>query len=396
MISLDEARRHIVEILQPTESVSLALSDASGRILAEPMVAQCTQPPFPASAMDGYAVRSMDLGNAPVRLRLGGESAAGHAFSGTVEPGMAVRISTGAPLPEGTDQVVIQERSVRDGDDVTLDDTARPMSNVRRAGVDFSKEDILLPEGARVTPEAVALAASAGLTALTVHRRPKIGVLATGDELVEPGEPAGPSQIVNSVSKGVIETVRAWGAEPVYLGIARDNVDDVKSRLAAGAGLDLVVTIGGASVGDHDHLRQVFARDGGELYFEKIAVKPGKPTWFGRLGGVPYLGLPGNPVSALVIAQLLLQPAVWQLEGCSHPPVYDRARLGCALVANDYREGFLRGWCDDQGVVTPLNNQDSSALSALARANCLIRRPADAPASAPGDATDVLRLAGRR
>lgn len=395
MLSLDEARRHIVDILQPTENVSLALSDASGRILAEPMVAQCTQPPFPASAMDGYAVRSIDLGDTPVRFRFGGESAAGHAFAEMVEPGMAVRISTGAPLPDGADQVVIQERAGRDGDSVTLDDTARPMSNVRPAGVDFSRGDILLPEGARVAPEAVALAAGAGLTALTVHRRPKIGVLATGDELVEPGEPVGPSQIVNSVSRGVIETVRAWGAEPVYLGIARDNAEDVASRLAAGAGLDLVVTIGGASVGDHDHLRQVFARDGGELYFEKIAVKPGKPTWFGRLCGVPYLGLPGNPVSALVIAQLLLQPAVWRLEGRGQAPVYDRARLGCALAANDYREGFLRGWCDDQGVVTALDNQDSSALSALARANCLIRRPADAPASGPGDATEILRLARR-
>lgn len=395
MISLDEARRRIVENLQPTESISLALSGASGRTLAEPMIARCTQPPFPASAMDGYAVRSADLGGAPVLLRLAGESAAGHAFTGAVEPGMAVRISTGAPLPEGADQVVIQERAVRDGDKVTLDDTARPMSNVRPAGVDFSRGDILLPEGARVAPEAVALAAGAGLTALTVHRCPKIGVLATGDELVEPGQPAGPSQIVNSVSKGVVEAVRAWGAEPVYLGIARDNVDDVRSRLAAGAGLDLVVTIGGASVGDHDHLRQVFARDGGELYFEKIAVKPGKPTWFGRLGGVPYLGLPGNPVSALVIAHLLLQPAVGRLDGCGRVPVYQQARLGAALVANDYREGFLRGWCDAHGIVTPLDNQDSSALSALARANCLIRRPADAPASGPGDATEILRLAGR-
>jgi molybdopterin molybdotransferase len=392
MISLDEARRRLLEHLKPTDGIALCLAEASGCILADPMVAQRTQPPFSSSAMDGYAVRSADLAEAPARFRLAGESAAGHAFSGTVEPGMAVRISTGAPVPDGADQVVMQERATREGSDVVLDDTARPAANIRPAGIDFFESDILLPAGARVSPEAVALAAGAGLTALTVHRRPKIGVLATGDELVEPGEPAGPSQIVNSVSKGVIEALRTWRAEPVYLGIARDRADDVRARLAAGAGLDLVVTIGGASVGDHDHLRQVFASDGGDLVFEKIAVKPGKPTWFGRLGDVPYLGLPGNPVSALVIAQLLLRPAVGRLEGRSGAPAYEQARLACALPANGRREAFLRARCDEHGDVEPLDNQDSSALSALVRANCLIRRPADAPALEPGAVTDILRL----
>jgi len=394
MITLDEARQCILDNLAPCAAVTLPLDEACGRILAGPMIAQGTQPPVAVSAMDGYAVRSADLETAPARLRLAGESAAGHGFDGPVEAGMAVRISTGAPLPEGADQVVIQEKTVREGEAVMLDETARSGANIRPAGTDFSRGDTLLPAGPRVTPEALALAAGARLEALPVHPRPRIGVLASGDELVEPGEPAGPAQIVNSVAPGLVEMVRAWGGDPVYLGIARDDAETVRRHIDAARGLDLLVTVGGASVGDHDHFKRVFSERGGRLVFEKIAVRPGKPTWFGILDGRPCLGLPGNPVSAFVIARLLLRPAAARLEGYAAATVFDRAELGAPLAANGPREAFLRARRDAAGRVVPLDNQDSSALSALVRSDCLVRRPIDAEPAVPGDMADILPLDG--
>lgn len=395
MIPLDEARTRMLAALAPCPAVTLPLEQACGRILAGPMIAQCTQPPVALSAMDGYAVRSADLATVPARLKLVGEAAAGHAFDGRLDAGMAVRISTGAPLPGGADQVVMQERAVREADAVVLDDTQRPGANVRPAGTDFSSGEALLPAGRRVTPEALALAAAARLEGVTVHPRPRVGVLASGDELVEPGEPAGPSQIVNSVSPGLAGMVRAWGGEPVYLGIARDDAQDVRRHVASARGLDLLVTVGGASVGDHDHFRRVFAERGGQLAFEKVAVRPGKPTWFGVLDDLPCLGLPGNPVSALVIARLLLRPAMARLEGHAVETVFERADLGAALPANGPREAYLRARRDAAGRVVPLENQDSSALSALVQADCLIRRPVDADPAEPGDTADILPLDGR-
>ena len=287
---------------------------------------------------------------------------------------------------------MVQERSQMESDCIVLDDTARPMANIRRAGTDFSEGEMLIPAGWRLTPEAIALAAAAQLADLSIVPRPRIGILATGDELAEPGEKLGPSQIVNSISQGLTEMIRNWGGEPVYLGIARDNPDDVRSCLAARSELDLLVTIGGASVGDHDHLRRVFAEEGGRLEFEKIAIKPGKPTWFGVLGETPCLGLPGNPVSAFVLARLLLRSAIGRLEGGPVAVSLQQAVSTAALDANDHRETYLRAWQDGSGRVTPLTNQDSSALSALVRANCLIRRPVDAPAVQQGEIVEVLKF----
>jgi molybdopterin molybdotransferase len=393
MRTVDEARALMLSTLKVVGTETIRYGDADGRVLASPVIAQRTQPPFAASAMDGFAVRSEDLGDAPIRLKLIGESAAGHSHTGCVAPGTAVHISTGAPIPAGADQVVIRERSVLEDDHITLDDTSRPNSNIRHAGIDFRQGDTLLPTGTRLTPDAIALVAGAGLVTLDVVRKPRIGILSTGDELVEPGEATGPDQIINSISKGMDGLIRAWGGTPIYLGIARDTPDAVKAKLEAGNGLDLVVTIGGASVGDHDHLRQVFASQGGALEFEKVAVKPGKPTWFGHLSDVPYLGLPGNPVSSLVIARLFLKSAIAALCGRSDLPVLHAAILGENLPANGAREVYIRGERDPvDGSVGPLKNQDSSALSALVRSTLLIRRCIDAPAAQSGDRVEILPL----
>ncbi|WP_417478621.1 gephyrin-like molybdotransferase Glp [Maricaulis sp.] len=393
MISVEAARARIAAALLPMDSEPCTLIDAPGRTLAAPVIAALTQPPFAASAMDGYAVRSSDLGETPSRLSLQGESAAGHGFDLNLKPGHAIRISTGAPMPQGADQVVMQERAVRDGNHITLDDTPRPASNVRAAGIDFKAGDILLPAGTLLSPDAVALAAGSGGLELTVHRRPRVGILSTGDELVEPGQTPGPHQIINSIAWGLDGLVRQWGGEPVYLGIARDSKADVRARLEAARGLDLIVTIGGASVGDHDHLRQVFNAMDGELAFGKIAVKPGKPSWFGRLGESAFLGLPGNPVSSLVMARLLLQPALAILCGRPESLEFATVILGEDLPANGMRENFVRARIDRQtGRVHPLGNQDSSALSALVHSNALIRREVEAPAVRAGETTQILPL----
>lgn len=393
MIRVDDARALMLAALPILGEEIVDYDAALGRVLSQPMIARRTQPPFAASAMDGYAVRSADMGATPVRLRLVGESAAGHGSDTALIAGCAMRISTGAPVPEGADQVVIQENVTRDGDTLVLDDTARPMANIRRPGVDFSEGQELLTAGIRVTPDAVALAVGAGLTELAVVRRPRIGILSTGDELVEPGESTGPDQIINSVSRGIDGLVRAEGGEPVYLGIARDSEGDVRRCLRAGAGLDLVVTIGGASVGDHDHLRAVFAADGGSLAFEKIAMKPGKPTWFGKLHGTHFLGLPGNPVSALVAARLFLRPALWSLTGRAEQLVHEQVEIGSDLPANGSRETYVRAARDPAtGRVSPIDNQDSSALAALVRSDFLIRREIEAPAARAGDRLPALRV----
>ncbi|MBO6764317.1 MAG: molybdopterin molybdotransferase MoeA [Maricaulis sp.] len=396
MPAVDAALDAMLAALSPLVPVERPLADCGGAFLAKPLVAQWTQPPFAASAMDGYAVRSADLAAGPEALRLVGEAAAGHAFSRQVGPGEAVRISTGAPVPDGADQVVMQEKASRSGDAVRLADTSRPMANIRPAGTDFSRGDRLLEAGRRLSPDAVALAAAARVATLHIHPRPRVAILATGDELVEPGEPAaGPSQIVNSVAPGLVELVRIWGGEPVYLGIARDRPEAVRDALYHGRDGDLTVTVGGASVGGHDHLRAVFQADGGRFAFERIAARPGKPTWFGIVEGHPVLGLPGNPVSALVMARLFLRPALARLGGGAAVAVFAQAPLAVALEANDWRETYLRATRDDAGHVAPLPNQDSSALSALVQADCLIRRPAGAQAMAVGERVEILSLSDR-
>lgn len=393
MIGLDEALHLFRNGLAPVEAEALPLAEAHGRTLAAPVIAARTQPPFAASAMDGYAVRSASLTGRSVSLRLSGESAAGHASPDPVGAGEAFRISTGAPLPEGADQVVIQENCQRENDNIITAEPARPGANIRKAGVDFSRGDRLLDAGCKVSAAGLSLVASAGLSTVSVYCRPKVGLLSTGDELVEIGAAAGPDQIINSLGPGLTALIQAWGGQPRYLGIARDDPADVRKKLQAAEGLDLLVTIGGASVGDHDHLRREFAALGGELVFEKIAIKPGKPTWFGRLGSTPVLGLPGNPVSAMVMARLCLKPAMDCLLGTEDPALFLSAQLGIDLPANGPRENMIRAHFDAvSGQIAPLDNQDSSALSALVASNALIRRPADAPAASAGESVSFLPL----
>jgi molybdopterin molybdotransferase len=396
MIPLDEARTRLLEEIDPLPPLTLPALEAGGRILAEALEAQLTHPPLDVSAMDGYAVQSTDLGATPARLRLAGESAAGHVMDRPVEEGEAARISTGAAVPDDADQVVIQENTEREGDSVLVQDGPRPGAHIRRAGSDFAEGETLLPAGARLNADAAGLAASAGVTSLLVQPAPRIGLLATGDELVEPGETPGPGQIISSVSKGLAVLVEENGGLAIDLGVARDNEADVRRALGRAEEVDLLVTIGGASVGDHDHLRRVFTQMGGTLWFEKIAVKPGKPTWAGALKGRPVLGLPGNPVSALVLARLLLLPAVGRLEDAPRRPVFLRAPLAAPLPAGGPRETFLRArHYPETGRIAPLPKQDSGALAELAQANALIRRPIGAAAADVGETAEFLPLDGR-
>ncbi|MEE9381436.1 MAG: gephyrin-like molybdotransferase Glp [Hyphomonadaceae bacterium] len=400
MITLAEARAIVLDALMPVGMAQVPLDDVHGRTLAKSLIAQRTQPPFSSSAMDGFAVRGGDLGDGPTSLQIIGESAAGHPSDLVVGEGEAARISTGAPMPNGADQVVMREDATCEGDVVTVDCPANSGRHVRAAGVDFETGDELAEAGRVIDALVLSLAVSSGVQDVEVRNVPHVALLSTGDELVEAGEVLGDGQIINSNGPGLAAMVRELGGEPIALGIIPDDREAVRNALTGEQvkAADLLITIGGASVGDHDHLRAVFAEEGGTLLFEKIAVKPGKPTWFGHMGDTPVLGLPGNPVSALVIARLLLVPALAQLlgQGPETQATYARARLGTDLPANGPREIFIRANLETnpagRQTVSPLTNQDSSALSALVRADCLIRRAGDAPYLSAGDHVEIVHL----
>lgn len=393
MVTVEEARTLIASALTPLETETVSAPRAFGRTLASDIVADRNQPPSDVSAMDGYAVRSADMGDGSFQLR--GESRAGSAFDVPIEPGQAVRVSTGARIPVGADQVVIQENVEISGDQLKTHDAAQPGRHIRNAGSDYSDGQKLLDAGTILSPAKVSLAAAAGIAAMPVMRRPRVAILATGDELVSGGQEPGPDQIFNSGTPGLSALVFSIGGQPLSLGIARDDPEDVREALASAEGADLLVTIGGASVGDHDHLRHVFADEGGKLIFEKVRVKPGKPAWFGRLDNLPVLGLPGNPVSAMVTARLFLVPALRTL--LAQPAAlalgFEEAVLAQPLEANGDRETYVRGIRDSiTAPVRAMSKQDSAHLAALAQANVLIRRLPDAPALGAGDTVQVLPL----
>lgn len=395
MISLDEALERLTAALHPIGSRIAPLDEARGRVLAEPVIALRTQPPTATSAMDGYAVHTEDLGPGPVRLKLVGESAAGHPLARTLKRGTAAGISTGAAIPPGATQVVVREESSRDGDFVTLDARPQRGAHIRAAGIDFSKGDEVIPAGRRLDPASCGLAASALALEVEVRRKPRVAILSTGDELVEPGEPVDDHQIVNSNAFALGGLIADCGGKPRPLGIARDTPASVRAGFEKAQGADLLVTIGGASIGEHDHLKTVFKALDGELVFDKIAVKPGKPAWFGRLpDGPAVLGLPGNPVSAMVVARLLLVPAIGRLLGETDASRWRwrAATLAESLPPTGPRETLLRAMVEPGDRVRPLANQDSAALSVLVAADVLIRRRAgDGPAQA-GDRVEVLPL----
>jgi molybdopterin molybdotransferase len=397
LLSVEEALRRILAGVEATPAEAVAIETARGRTLAEPLSALLTQPPFDASAMDGYAVGAADVAKLPATLTVIGQAAAGHPFAGTIGPGQALRIFTGAPLPAGSDVVVIQENTSRDGDQVTVREGTPDKGHVRRKGFDFEAGETLLGAGRRLGPREVALAAAMGHGTVPVRRRPRIAILSTGDELVPPGARPGPGQIVSSNHLGVAALAELAGAETQQLGIARDTRDSLDEHFARAQGADVLVTIGGASVGDHDLVAPVLEARGMALSFWKIAMRPGKPLMFGRLGAARVLGLPGNPVSSLVCTRVFLVPLIRALLGS--PPQDERplqARTAVALEANGPRQHYMRATTaagpDGLAVVTPVRSQDSSLLAPLAAADCLLVRPPNAAAVAAGDLVSILPL----
>jgi len=404
MISVAEARARILAAFAPLPAETVALPDALGRVLAAPVVSRLTQPPFDAAAMDGWAVRAADIATAgsdqPVSLRRIGESAAGHAFSGSVGAGEAVRIFTGAPLPAGADAVVMQEDCTADATTVRIGRAVASGRFVRHAGFDFAMGEELLPKGRRLTARDIALAAGANVPWLSVHRRPRVAVLATGDEIALPGDPLGPSQIVSTNALGLCALVTTQGGVAHNLGIARDTADSVATMAAGAVGCDLLVTTGGAAQGDYDLVRDVLADKGVSLDVHAIAMRPGKAVMFGRAGAVPLLGLPGNPVSTGVTAVLFLRPILRVLQGLEPDDGLGprRARLTTSLKPNDRREDHLRATlatdADGTPTATPFARQDSAITSLYAQADCLVVRAAHAPAARPGDMVDIIPLTG--
>lgn len=397
MISVNEALTQILADLPQMPSESISIADAHGRVLAADVVARVTQPPADVSAMDGYAVRAADVADVPASLRQIGVAPAGGAFAGQVGPGEAVRIFTGGPVPNGADTIVIQEDVDADGDEITVREGASAGRYIRKQGLDFSAGEVGLEAGRRLSPPDIGLAAAMNVPWLEVRRRPRVALLATGDEIVRPGEAIGPNQIVSSNSLAMAALVRRCGGEPVDLGIARDNEASLRALAAGAQGADMLVTLGGASVGEHDLVRKVLGDQGLDLAFWRIAMRPGKPLMFGRLGGTVMMGMPGNPVSSLVCGMIFLRPAIDRMLGRpAGPAERESARLGRDLAENDRREDYLRavlGRNDDGDLVaTPFDVQDSSMLSRLSKADCLIVRPPHAPAANTGDRVEIIRL----
>src|ERR1051326_9309634 len=399
MISVQEALARLLAPLEalPPEQVSVA--DAVGRVLAEEFAARRTQPPFAVSAMDGYAVRAEDVAAIPATLRIVTEIPAGAGYGGTIGAGEAARIFTGAPLPAGADAIVIQEDTERDGERGLVKEGAPKGRYVRRAGLDFAEGDVLLTAGKRLTPRDIGLAAAMNRPWLFVHRRPPVGILAPGDEIVMPGDPIGPHQIVSSNALALAAFTTACGGVPVLVGNAPDDPDALRPIAMAAQGTDLFVTTGGVSIGEHDLVRDVLSEEGLAIDFWQIAMRPGKPLMVGRYRGVPMLGLPGNPVSTLVCSLLFLKPALDKLSGLPEAaPAQATARLGVALKQNDRRQDYLRARLTRAGdgvlEAVPFDVQDSSMMRPLSASDCLVMRPPHAPALAAGADVPIILFSG--
>jgi molybdopterin molybdotransferase len=397
MIAVEEALRRLLDPLRPVGTEQVAVTAALGRVLAEDVAARRTQPPFDASAMDGYAVRAADVARVPATLRVVGAVPAGQSFAGRIGPGEAVRIFTGAPVPEGADAIVIQEDTERTGDTVLVKEAGIVGRHIRPAGLDFREGAIGLRAGTRLNARDIGLAAAMNRPFLSLRRRPRIAILPTGDEIVMPGDPIGPSQIVSSNGIALAAFVSAIGGEPILLDIAPDDADAMRSIAGGARGADMLLTTGGASVGEHDLVKDALGADGLVLDFWKIAMRPGKPLMVGDWRSTPMIGLPGNPVSALVCAHLFVKPAVERLLGQRAAETAGKtARLARALPANDRRQDYLRARLapgpDGELEATPFDKQDSSMLSLLAQADCLLVRPPFAPAAAKGDRVSMIPL----
>jgi molybdopterin molybdotransferase len=400
LMPVAEALSRVLADAEPLPAQSVPLTDAHGRVLTADVAALRTHPPADVSAMDGYAVRAVDVASIPARLKLVGEVAAGHPFNGIVGAGEAARIFTGGLLPPGSDTIVIQEHASREGDVIVVTASAAKGRHVRIEGLDFRRGAVLLAKGRRLSDRDLALAAAMNHPRLSVHRRPRLAVLATGDELVMPGSSPAAGEIVYSNGYATMAMASREGCEMIDLGIVPDRLQETVEavRRAKDQGADVLTTSGGASVGDYDLVRNALANEGLVLSFWKVALRPGRPMLHGRLGGMHVLGLPGNPVSAYVCSLLFLVPLIRRLAGRSDvEPVLEPALLGCDLPANDERADYLRARLalDPAGVpiAMPAAVQDSSMLTPLAAADCLLLREPHAPAAAAGSRCRVLRLA---
>ena len=397
-LSVAEALERVLADVAAIPAETVPIGQAMGRILAEPIVARLTQPPFNASAMDGYAVQSADLSVLPMRLSVVGQSAAGHPFPGRLEAGQAVRIFTGAPVPEGADTVVIQENTdAADGAVIIREGKTDLGLNIRPRGGDFSESDELLKAGRRLGARELTLAAAGGHGELNVRRRPVVAILATGDELVQPGKMPATGQIVCSNPLGVAALAAQAGAETRLLGIAKDTRESLAAHIEAARDADILITIGGASVGDHDLVGPVLEELGMSLAFWKIDMRPGKPLLFGRLGAQRVMGLPGNPVSALICARVFLVPLIREMLGLPRVEAAAvTAHLTEAVEANGPRQHYMRAILgrgeDGSHIVRPTRSQDSSLVRTLSDANALLVRPPNAPALEAGTQVPVLLL----
>jgi molybdopterin molybdotransferase len=399
LLSVEDALAQVLDQVEVLESETVPLRIAHQRVLAEQVVALRTQPPFAASAMDGYAMRSTDLAiNSP--LRLIGESAAGQGFSGVLGAGECVRIFTGAPIPAEADTIVIQEHVRIDGASVIPTHDTDRFRHIRPAGLDFTQGDPLLAAGQRLSPSSLSLAAAMGHPRLRVTRKPRVAILATGDELVQPGEVCGPDQIVASNHFAVAAMVEALGGIALDLGIAKDTHEDLEKAFqsAEDQKADILVTLGGASVGDRDLVQNSLAQRGMKLGFWRIAMRPGKPLIFGSLGSMKILGLPGNPISSIICAQIFLAPLLKSLQGdatARHDPT-TQGVVGCDLRENDQRQDYMRaritGTHHGLPVVVPFSSQDSSMLGLMSQAQALLIRPPFAPAAKQNDACRIILL----
>jgi len=388
MITVDEALDALFALVTPLPGEEVPLAEAVGRVLARDLAARRDQPPFAASAMDGYGVREEEARPGAVFTVIG-EAAAGHGFDGVVNPGQAVRIFTGAPLPEGASRVIIQEDVTRNGDQITLNDNLDPKPHIRPKGCDFRIGEMMgAPRVLR--PADIALLASMNNATVPVTRRPVVALISTGDELVMPGETPGPDQIIASNTFGLKALLEGHGARARILPIARDNIPSLETAFGLAAGADLVVTIGGASVGDHDLVGQVAGQMGMDRAFYKVAMRPGKPLMAGRMNGAAMVGLPGNPVSAMVCGQVFLAPMIRAMLGLgAQRSSRLTARLAAPLPQNGPREHYMRARLTPEGLVAE-TRQDSSLLSVLAEADALLVRPVNDPARAVGDKVEYL------
>ncbi len=396
MISVEEARGRILDAVRPTRAEVVALPDAWSRVTAEGILARLTQPPSDVSAMDGYALRAVD-GVLNATLSVIGAAPAGHPFDGQVGSGQTVRLFTGSVIPSGADSILLQEDATRDGDSVHVNEAVVAGRHIRQKGQDFAAGEVVIPAGRRLTARDIGLAAAANYPWLSVHRRPRAAVLATGDEIAMPGEPIPPGGIVSSNSHALAALVKAAGGEPIILPVAGDDRSAIGAVADSVAGMDILVTTGGASVGDHDLVMAALKARGMTLNFWQIAMRPGKPLLFGQLGPTPVLGLPGNPVSAIVCAILFLMPALARLSGLpGAPPAVSTAILGAPVKQNDRRADHMRATVstDSAGqlVATPFAMQDSSLLRRLALADALVLRAPHAPALPEGAEVSIIRL----